>query len=378
MSSELDSIIEILNRTYPGKTLVDISDYENDEHQSYRFLYEKMSAQFKEQTEELYTLQFRFHESEAENSKLRSELALQKSVNEKLNDTTSTLTEFVKKFIEEEINVSDVRAMNNAGNEIVANSDRREPLVEFVSCRPGIYGGKRPGWFTPLSTEFNHENVVKKCVQNTEHELFDKVKFWRKKSSELRKGKKKREAVALEYDKTREKKIRALLKSVCTNEEKYLKYVLLTPGLPADYMSTLMGASELGLDANVIIELLEQPSESFNKEIIEVYVSRAHKGTEFNLKKELAEELVRGEWYVTANINGKQQRFQLVPMELLQALRERLENICTVLTRMADGEVCANLAQTSPDDFKHEDNIYEEPTETSYPSFIEFDDSLLN
>ena len=378
MEKEMDSVLELLYRTYPGKTLVDISDYENGEHQTYKYLYEKISATASEQTEELYDLQFRFQESEREAAKLRSELEQQKMVNAKLNDTTSTLTEFVQKFMNEEIVVSNVKAMTNSDEEIIAHSDRREPLLDTVSNRPGIYGGKRPSWFTPLNVMFSKENVAKKCVQNTEHELFDKLKFWKKHSKEMKKGKINHESVAREYDKHREKKIRALLKSMCTNEEKYLKYLLLTPGVPADFLNTLMGASELGLDANVIIELLEQPKESFNKEIIEIYISQAHKGTEYNLKKELAEELIRGEWYVQAEINGRKQKFQMVPLEQLQELKNRLENICGILSDMADGEVCANLAQTSPDTYQNEEEFYEVPPEMEPSPFIEFDDSLLN
>ena len=182
MNNEMDSIIEMLHRTFPDKTLVDISDYENEEHQTYKYLYEQISTTVNEQTEELYDLQFRFQESEREAARLRSELEQQKLVNTKLNDTTLTLTEFVHKFMNEEIIVSDVKAMNSSDEEIKAHSDKRELFLDSLSSCPGIYGGKRPSWFTPLRKEFNQENVAKKCVQNTEHELFAKLKFWTQKT----------------------------------------------------------------------------------------------------------------------------------------------------------------------------------------------------
>ena len=108
--------------------------------------------------------------------------------------------------------------------------------------------------------------------------------------------------------------------------------MLLTPGIPKDFMKTLMGASELGVDANVVIQLLEQPKESFNWEIIEAYISKVHKATEYNIKRELANELIRGDWYVVSDINGSLQKYQMVPFDILNEVKQKLNDICDILS----------------------------------------------
>ena len=49
-------------------------------------------------------------------------------------------------------------------------------------------------------------------------------------------------------------------------------------GLDKEYLKTLQGAAQINIDANLVIALLEQPNDSFNREIIELYVSEIHIG----------------------------------------------------------------------------------------------------
>lgn len=374
MDNNLASIMDILKNTYPDKTLVEIAEVENEEHQSYKFLYETLLEKLSRQTEEIYTLQFKNQDLEREVAEQSKELETQKTINGKLNDTTSTIMDFVKEFTEREIIVSDAKPMNRNDEEIKVAEDKKISLKDSISLQPGVYGFQRPSFFTPLSTELNKENVSKKSADNTKDILKERLhlfKFLKRKS-------KKSVAEKMEQiDQYRRQQIFELLSGNYTNEEKYLRYYLLTPGLPKDFMNTLTGAAELGLDANVIIELLEQPKESFNKEIIETYVSETHKGTEFNLKKELAEELLRGEWYISADLNGKREKFQLAPLSLINELKDKLENICRILENLADDEVCANPAQTSSDNLQDE-TFPDYPSEEELSSIIEFDESLLN
>ena len=146
-----------------------------------------------------------------------------------------------------------------------------------------------------------------------------------------------------------------------------------------EYLKTLQGASKSNIDANLIIALLEQPDCSFNREIIELYVSELQKGTEYNLKQELAEELIRGEWNIYAKVDGKESLFQLVPIDELNSVKELLNKISDFLDLPTNGEVCANLAQTSSDTF--ETDIVPEymSSEDEFLSSvkIDFDDSML-
>lgn len=375
---DMRSVLETIQTVFPNKTLVDIDEYEDGDHQTYKYLYETSHGEVSQLSEELFDIRYQLESRERELAELNDELTVQKSVNEKLNNTTTSIMEFVKKFTEQDIVVSCVKAIDKEGNEIVAKSDERSSLISSVSVRPGIYGKKRPSWFTPLKNELNKENAAKKSAGNTKHLLQEKLRFWKNGSEQLRSGKTSAKALADQFDLNRRNQIVELLRAGGSNEEKYLKYILLTPGISREYLKTLIGASEIGLNANVIIELLEQPQELFNKEVIEFYVSEAHKGTEYNLKKELAEELVRGDWYVSADINGKPQKFQLVPFELLEDLKDKLNNICTILSDLADAAVCASLAQTAADSHENEEVISDFIPDTDESLLIEFDDSMLD
>ncbi|MCM1156792.1 MAG: hypothetical protein NC392_15665 [Roseburia sp.] len=242
MDTNINSIIEILHLSYPDKTLVDISDYEDEKHQTYKYLYEQQSGQIGQQTEELYSLRFQLQDREREISELKNELEIQRSVNSRLNDTTTNIMEFVRKFTEQDITVSNIRAMDGEGNEIIVNSDIRESHLDTISATPGIYGGKRPSWFTPLRVEINKENTARKCADHTKHVLKDKLMFWKRMKKDLaglcQTGTNFLDEIADRVDSERKEKISSLLKSGCSNEEKYLKYFLLTPGMPRDFFHT--------------------------------------------------------------------------------------------------------------------------------------------
>ena len=376
VNRDLNSIVEIVHSSFPSKTLVDISDYEDEKHQTYKYLYENQCERIITQTEELYSLQIHIQNLERENSELQSKLEIQKSVNDKLKNMRVNIMEFAEKFKEQEIVVTNIKALDKELNEIVMDSDKRVSLANSISDRPGIYGDKRPSWFTPLQRELNKENAARRVANNTKQVLAERLYSLKEILRKLSKKDCDTSTMAMEFDQKRKMQIVNILESESSNYEKYIKYFLITPGLDKDFINTLNGAAEIGLDANVIIELLEQPEESFNKEIIEYYVSETHKGKEYNLKKELAEELVRGEWFVIADINGVAQKFQMVPIELLNDIKTKLDNMCNILTNMANEEVCANLAQTSSDIHQNVNDFYDESLEIESP-LICFDDSMI-
>ena len=375
--NELQEIRELVRTSFPDKTVVDISEYENEQHQTYKYLYDEQRAALQDMTEEVHDLRFRKEDCERENAELKQLLDAQRSVNDKLKGMTTNIMDFVEKFTEQEIIVSNVKAMNIDDEEIVMNSDVRTSLVNTISTAPGIYGCRRPSWFVPLKKELNKMNIAQKAAQKTSFRLKERLVLWKYLTQKLGFEKTTYEEINSKIADERKRQIRQILNDDCTNYEKYLQYFLVTPGMPKHFMNTLIGASELGLDANVIIELLEQPKETFNAEVIELYVSETHKGTEFNLKKEFAQELIRGDWYVVADINGKNQKFQMVPFELLEDLRSKLNNICNILSDMADEAVCADLAQTASDTHQNEDNFNVDFSNNELSSIINFDDSML-
>lgn len=260
-----------------------------------------------------------------------AEIVLENMQGKVLLEISEDITAVINEFLMKDIVVQKVRAVDASGNVIICANDGKEKKEPELSDTPAIYSGKRPSWFTPLreEMELSKKNIAKKNAEHTNVIFFEKLQLWNDlKNKKISAGKK------AEYvDETRKRNIEKLLLSNDTNEEKYIKYMLLTPGIDREYMKTLNGAAELGLNADVVIGLLEQPAGSFNREIFEAYVSQVHKATEYNLKQELAEELIRGEWYVVSEINGSEQKFQLVPMEKITEVENKLRHICSVFEK---------------------------------------------
>lgn len=50
---ELTEIINILQQEYPDKVIVDLSEYESEEHQTYKYLYEQLSRKYSEKLNEV-------------------------------------------------------------------------------------------------------------------------------------------------------------------------------------------------------------------------------------------------------------------------------------------------------------------------------------
>lgn len=323
-----DVIREYVLQNLSGKVLYDISDVENTEKQSYKYLYQVLLEKHEELRESFYDQKYSLDNAHRDLAKLNAELKHIKANTGKMKNTTADITTFITDFLTKDIVVQKVRAVDANDKEIVCMNDGKEKRKAALSATPGVYSGKRPSWFTPLreELELSKKNVSKKTAEHTKQFFSEKLRFW----SSLKKKKISVEKKADYVNETRKRNIEKLLLSNDSNEEKYIKYMLLTPGMDKEYMKTLNGAAELGLDASVVIELLEQPAENFNKEMFEAYVSQVHKATEYNLKQELAEELIRGEWYVVSELNGIRQKYQLVPMEGISEVEKRLQHICNV------------------------------------------------
>lgn len=368
---------EIIKQRFPDKILADVSDYENEENQTYKFLYCNLKKKADAFEKELYNA----HHELAE---LKQQMQGMEKNNEKPAGQMEDIAELITGFMEKEIVVSDVKPFDRNNDEIVCASDKKKHISEEqLSLNPGVYEFRRPSWFTSLPSELNKENIGKKTAAKTIGTLADKVKFWKKLGKKMESGNSSIEEAMGEVDQKRRKLVAELLESDLSNEEKYIKYLLLTPGMPRDFMKTLIGASELLIDANVVIELLEQPRESFNREMVEAYVSEVRKGTEYNIKKELANELIRGEWYIMSDINGSPQKYQLVPFEYLENIKRQLENLH--YTVKEENTVNDDPGSIDIGDFPIMDNdgsvpvfLEEEYPEDDYPGFEDISEDDLN
>lgn len=361
-----DELEKIIRQRFPEKTLVNISDYENEENQTYKFLYDNLKTKVNDFEEELYNAHHDIESLECEIDELRHKIQITEGINDKLTGNTKDIMEFVSEFMERKIVISNIKPFDRTGNEIVCASDNRKIITtEQLSLNPGVYEFKRPSWFTSLPTELSRENISRKTAANTMGALVDRVKFWKKLSRKMHDEKFPIEKAMEDVDERRRILVTELLQSDLSNEEKYIKYLLLTPGMPRDYMKTFVGASELHLNANVVIELLEQPRESFNKEMIEAYVSEVRKGTEYNVKKELANELIRGDWYIMSDINGHPQKYQLVPVDYLDSIRRQLENLGDALKGKE------TISNSNPEQINMQDFPVMEDGGDSVPIFLE-------
>lgn len=338
-------IRSIVQKYMPGKLVCDATEVELD-NQSYKYLYETLKGKYNSLERDFHSQRFDYEECQRELASLNVELQNLKESGSLYADSTKSLMDFIDRLLHEDIQIDSSCATDPNGKRIEMVSDRKSEVeAEMLALYPGIYDFHRPSWFTELQTELNKENAGKKVARNT-ISFFDRISRNKKAICESNKS---LEEKADAVDRSRRDEVAKLINDKqSSNEEKYLKYMLLSPGMPKDYMKTLNGASELGLDAGTVIRLLEQPKESFNREIIEAYISKVHKGVEYNLKQELAEELIRGEWKVRANVNGFDEIFQLVPYEKIQELAKQFEKVYDALGKRSES-LRATVARSGPE-----------------------------
>jgi len=375
---DLTDIIAMLHEKFPDKMVVDISEYENEDHQSFKFLYETFSDVKSSLEMENANLLFKFQELEKDYSVLRSENETLKKNNQMLSDDFFSSINSFKNVLNEKIFVMNVKAEPEFEGGGIFDL---ESLYKTISSCPGVYGSYRPSWFTPAGIEMSKESVCDKNIQNTVPLITKYLMFWKSNRSKLS-NQEQCAGVASDYDITRKNDIEALLRSDCSNEERYLKYYLLSPGLDREFLKTLDGASELNIDARLVISLLEQPNSRFNKEIIESFVSKLHKGTEYNLKQEVAEDLIKGKWFISADVNGKHEAFQLVPVSIIDNFINKIDEIYNFLVSLSGGELSAGPSESSPTfsegEKDIEDYVINDFDDSYNSSIIEmFDDSML-
>lgn len=374
-----EALDDTLKKLFPDKMIVDIENHENSLHQSYKYLYEELSSSVSDLNNEIAALRNELQNKDRNISEISLELDQVNLENKKLKDTSVKIIDFINKFVSSDIQVvSNISFMNS--NEENSVKSQVDILQETISDNPGVYGDKRPSWFTPLQVELSKENIIRKNKSNTLFLFKEKLLFWKKNKCN---NQAQASVIADEYDSTRRKNILELINSKCSNEEMYLKYMLLTPGLDKEYYKTLNGAEKLGIDARLVISLLEQPNNYFNKEMIELYVSNLHKGSEYNYKQALAEELIEGKWYIKAKINGQETKFQLVPIDILDTFNENLKTLNNFTNSVVhsnetkDYEQTQFLSESNEGYISNSSDVWSNEFNENTSVSIEFDDSLL-
>lgn len=105
---ELIEIINILQQEYPNKVIVDLSEYESEEHQTYKYLFEQLSQKYAEKLNEvgmLATDQQNYEKEIAELSQKNASLAAQM---ESVNQSTINSLGVIKEYVNLGIVVSDI------------------------------------------------------------------------------------------------------------------------------------------------------------------------------------------------------------------------------------------------------------------------------
>lgn len=347
---------KFIEKNYPGNDLLPINEFEDGNHQTYKYKYDSLLKKYKELEENFHVNRLSFENTERQLAEKQKEVEQLSKYISDFESVSSKIKDNVSVLLNNQIVISDVTAVDENGN---AFESAEEFDNSSISERPGVYGGLRPSFFSELKVEYDKSIAAQKSAKNTAplfHFLVKRTKEMKKSSLDINEK-------LNAYDVQRKNKILEILSNKnLSNEEKYLKYMLLTPGLGKDYFKTLDGAADLGLSANVVITLLEQPSESFNKEVIESYVSRCHKGTEYNLKQELAEELIRGEWSIRSNINGEVVVYQLAPYEELKKIADKFQDLYDFLS--------GKKIKSQPADENESEN-FENPYEMPTPEMFE-------
>lgn len=192
-----------------------------------------------------------------------------------------------------------------------------------ISKKPGIYNFTTPSFFE--STNLPILSKEEQSRDNYSHSM-EAFTWLRDIFSSLNKDKKKtKEQKSLDFVDERKQKIEELINNEkLTNEQKYLRYEILTPGIEDGYIYTLEAACRNGMDADVIIQLLEQPQASYNKKLLEMYVSSANKAISYDMKQEVIKELIEGKWKITDD-NGTE--YSLIPFSSVMAIKEEIKSI---------------------------------------------------
>ena len=314
---DIKALREKLNQENPEYVLVERTTHQTLDGDSYKKLYESNIEQIAFLKDENQRV---LQENKELNSKLKDAVFQKPEIDGEL----IYLKKIYDALIIDKNDLNSIEATDLDGDKEETLGDSMVVKEDKLATRPAIYNFNRPSFIALANLkEFDKKNVTEKVKNNTKSDLLR----WLKLRKEL--NNKTPEEAAYIYDERR----KAAIYDICNNKaysngEKYIKYMVLNPGIDQAFIQMLDRAAELGLDAKIVISLLEQPNGVFNREIVSLYVNNVYKGNEYNLKQELAEELIKGNWYLTAkNSENKKIKYAVVPFEELKELKARIGEI---------------------------------------------------
>ena len=112
-----------------------------------------------------------------------------------------------------------------------------------------------------------------------------------------------------------------LQNSDLTNQEKLIMYAMNGEYHNTNIERLLVFAAQHCIHADFLIYILEDPDVCTTYENTVGFLDQFANASEFRMKLNLARELIEGKWYITADYNGKDTKFQLVPIDEFNELR---------------------------------------------------------
>lgn len=110
-----------------------------------------------------------------------------------------------------------------------------------------------------------------------------------------------------------------------TNQEKLALYAFYSDFHGKDMEKLINFAGDYCINANLLIQLLESPGRACSLDNVENMLRQFSKASQVRLKQDFAKELIAGNWYIVADYNGHETKFQLVPLEEFNELRKAMD-----------------------------------------------------
>ena len=228
-------------------------------------------------------------------------------------------------------------------------------LIDVDKC-VARFGGELDSFYREIPTDTPKEApLTEEKMGEVGHELnednyfnyiikpFRKLAFWEKRKSDMEKVKEFEKETGVQlfpghYDKLDEvqRKRREVLKNRylslndiiqnmhLTNQQKLMMYAM-NGEYHNTYIERLINfAGHHCLNAEFVIYMLENPDVCTTYENTVDFLNEYANPSEARMKLDLARELIEGKWYVMGKYKGRETKFQLVPIDEINELRQKV------------------------------------------------------
>ena len=230
----------------------------------------------------------------------------------------------------------------------IADAEKPETKIQIdVKKTLSLYGGERDTLYRIIDGDENDLNVKNYTDKIRGEVLGGKFfKFYVEQVNRIKRiGQRKQyEGKTIKQIELHEKRLEAinrlLQEDTITNQQKLSMYALFYHPHDENMEYLLRLAGDYGVEAEHVIWMLENKNLDWTYHTAKNFLMLVGKTSEIRMKRQAAVELIAGDWYVTANYNGKECHFQMVPMEELEKFRKYLldakydeatENLCHML-----------------------------------------------